>query len=489
MKEFQMHFITDKHIIRTFKLLNAMKAPGSFTLKKLAEITSASDRTLLEDIKKIKVYFGNSIEIQSSNKGYSLKIVSNTKFIENKKALLNEEPLFKIIESIFYNEFYSVLEWSEKLYTTVSTLKNYLSGIKPILNQYDLSLKKDVLDFVGDEINIRKFFYDFYYESDTTPYTVFPSIDVINFSKELKQDYFFDNFTYLSFTEFNYILFIALHRFSVGKTVTPLSKDLFFLKKYVENYFEDFKNNKFEKLIYQHLDLEITSEEKIYLYLQLITKRSVIHLDKETNYVKQFSKWANVSSLAFKYSKLQKSLLEENKSKVLYESFFITIKLRHYYSPVLNQNIQDVTSYAKIKFTEQFLKNKLFIRSYLANQLDLSEKLIDDISANLTLFTNTLCRIYCNETKKIAFIFEGNRFLVQNIIANMPNQLEKNTTHFFPNSNEMSEDYFEKNDIDLIVTNYSEYLLDIDLPTKFVLFDLIPTVADWKNLEYIIYSL
>ncbi len=73
---------------------------------------------------------------------------------------------------------------------------------------------------------------------------------------------------------------------------------------------------------------------------------------------------------------------------------------------------------------------------------------------------DSLKEIHWGAPKNIAFLLEGNYLVCQNIQAMAIKYLGRFQHLFFPNALEMNLDYLEQNHIDLVVTNYSEYVSD-----------------------------
>lgn len=483
MKEFQLKFITDKYVIRTLKILAALQDGEVIPLKELADIVKASDRTLLSDFHKLKNYFSHSINLTSTHTGYSLKIICKKDFVEKKRTLLAYEPLFKILESIFYNELHSITTWGDRLHTTVSTLTKQIARVQPILDDYNLKIEKNPVNFKGNEINIRQFFHDFYYESDITPHTVFPSVAAQEIALNIKREHFFDTYTYISFTEFSYIIFIALQRFSSGKTVQNTNPELLFLEDYVTDHLAKGDFKKIRTLIYNTFNIELTLKESTYLYIQLITRRSTTSRDAEIIFITRFNKWSGTHVLTSEFlSMLNISENTKKYSRVFFESFFTNIQLKHLYAPILNQNLSDVTNFVIDKYSEYFNLSRKFLKKNFEKQLSLSKKQVDDISADLALYTSTLKSTYWGKKTNIAFLFEGNRFISEQIRANTGKYLGSFHNVFFPDVTELSDLYFYHNNINLVVTNYSEYITELDVDTEIILFESIPTSNDWTRL-------
>nr|WP_232844522.1 helix-turn-helix domain-containing protein [Enterococcus innesii] len=83
-----------------------------------------------------------------------------------------------MLENIFMGELKSIDEWTDCLFLSKSTLSKYLRRIHQQLTHFDLTLTLDPVNIVGEEADIRNFFCTFFYETDITPHTVFPSVAV-----------------------------------------------------------------------------------------------------------------------------------------------------------------------------------------------------------------------------------------------------------------------------------------------------------------------
>lgn len=95
---------------------------------------------------------------------------------------------------------------------------------------------------------------------------------------------------------------------------------------------------------------------------------------------------------------------------------------------------------------------------------------------------DSLKEIHWGAPKNIAFLLEGNYLVCQNIQAMAIKYLGRFQHLFFPNALEMNLDYLEQNHIDLVVTNYSEYVSDQLIGNWHLLFKSIPDAEDWNRL-------
>ncbi|WP_231472427.1 helix-turn-helix domain-containing protein [Enterococcus casseliflavus] len=168
MRNFQINFITNTATIRWLKILMAFEKNYQCSTQGLAKISGSTTRTIVTDVTDLKEYFGDCLSIDSSHKGYIFSIKQSAVYLTKKRALIADEILFHIIESIFHNDLYSSSELAEKYHISESTVLRYLRKVQPIFSFYRLEIQTNPICFLGEEINIRKFFHDFYYESEIT---------------------------------------------------------------------------------------------------------------------------------------------------------------------------------------------------------------------------------------------------------------------------------------------------------------------------------
>lgn len=487
MNTFQFQFIFNKQTIRLIQIISAFQHRPSLELKQLSELTNSSIRTVGKDIHQIRHYFGSTIAIISSNKGYTFEIKEKKEFRELRRQLVRKEPMFEIIESIFYSETLTLKEWSQKLFFDEVTLKRYLEKVTPIFKKYNIKISNisKPIDFTGSEINIRKFFYDFYYNSDVTLQTIFPSVAVQEITHNIKSNRLFDEYSYTSFHSFNYILFIALERIKAGKKIgNPFGEKWKILM--------DKQNLGLEltELIQKKYDLLLSDEETMYLYTIFITDRSIYDsIESNRKFIKKFDIFhRETEELTRKYmSDTAFPLGKKMEIILLYQTFFTTVFLKNAISKILNYNLPEVINYAKTEFPLLYQKVYLFLKNNLKECFLLNdEHLLDSISSSLVFFTDSVVRQYWKSGKTIACIIEGPTTLIDSIRSKIFKLFEKDHNLYFPDALEISQKYWLSHNIDMILTNYQEISFDVGEDVEIYVTESIPTNLNWKELQKIL---
>lgn len=480
MKEFQLNFVTNKMSMRWLKILNYLEQNQNCTTGELAKLTNNTTRTIVSDILAIKEYFGSTIEISSSKIGYVFEDREPQNFIAGKRNLIDNEPLFVMLESVFFGEHYSLVEWSERFHISESTLGRYLKGIVPVLKEYNLDINFTPVDLVGEEVDIRTFFHAFYYDSDVTPHTVLPSIAIQNITIDMFGNSDFIDKQFSFFNDFNYWLYITIERCNIGKNIPTLNEELLGLIYQDEN-FDLFK--KINHFIKRHHDTELPEIEIAYIYLLMISRRDMSDIQSNRSFFEKYSNYPAINSLAEVYTEhfFDRSN-DKQRDQILVASFLAAERIKYLITPVMNHNIGDVNTFVLEAYHVTYKQEIDFIKNNQLWKKIFPTKNRNDVCMNLILVSEAIKNIHWRSTKRIAFILEGNHYICQNIKSRFQRLLGPFYTIYFPDSNELSLAYIQEQQIDLVVTNYSEYITDFVVNVDYLLMKAIPDAVDVNRL-------
>ena len=475
MKDFQLKFITNKETVRWLKILHAFERKAIRSVKELAQITTSTTRTIVTDMQEIRAFFRHSVTIETATVGYVFKEKTREDYLKEKRQLLENEPLFQILEGIFQNEIKGIGEWADQLHISESTLLRYLKNVESELSRYRLSFSSRNIDLIGKETDVRSFFHDFYYESETTPHTVFPSIAIQNIAFALQKEHFFSSYPNVSLGDFSYTLMIALER--EGRLVID-SDRIQSLKE--SQAFQLFA--RINEVIEASAGKPLATDDLLYLYVMILCRRSLTDLDGEQRFVREHqpNQAITVTAKLFLDAFGQQST-NLKRDLIFVRSFFTMLSLKEQLSPVTNQNILDVHEVVQEKFPQMYHEFFAFFQEH-HQQVTGGQTPVAEITVMAVLFMDSLQEIHWGTPQNIAFLLEGNSLVCQNIEATAIKYLGRFQQLFFPNALEMNPDYLKKNQIDLVVTNYSEYGDDQLLGNRYLLFKSIPDAEDWNRL-------
>ncbi|MGL9745763.1 hypothetical protein IGK08_002421 [Enterococcus sp. DIV1286c] len=384
-----------------------------------------------------------------------------------------------MIENIFFGHLYNVPELSDQLHLSESTLLRYIKKAQSFLSEFQIKLKTSPIDFHGKEIDIRHFFHSFYSDSDITPHTVFPTLEVKEITAKITEKITLKECAPITFESFNYHLYITLIRFFNGNPIDKLPNNLVILNdEKTQLYSEVMKQT-----ILQYFDSDISPEEKQYIYLVTLCKRSVFDEESEQIFQsiqpqpKEIEEWTN------QFLELAFDTEQEKSTYSLYiRSFFLSTHLKYQLSPILLQNLADITLYSKQKFPCEYHRNETFIQNTLGETYELTLRQLEGISTSLTLLNYTLSLVHARPSKEIIFLLEGNSYIHELIQATAIKYLGHTHRLYFPNRHDTDIDMIRTKKFDILVTNYSEYLVSILMGKTTLLFDTIPTAENWNEL-------
>lgn len=79
-------------------------------------------------------------------------------------------------------------------------------------------------------------------------------------------------------------------------------------------------------------------------------------------------------------------------------------------------------------------------------------------------------------------IFEGNEYVCEYAESIVWKYLGRFHTLYYPDASELSPAYLKEKQIDLLVTNYSEYTMEYLLEVECILLKSFPDATDWNRL-------
>ncbi|MFB8623392.1 helix-turn-helix domain-containing protein [Enterococcus casseliflavus] len=479
MKDLQLKFIVDPTTIRWFRILNLFERTQKATKGQLAKLNEVSERTILTDINKLKEYFSDSAQIVSTNNGYLFEKKNALRFIEQKEKLLQNEILFELLGNVFYGELEDVAELIDRFHISETSFRRYLRQIEPVLKEYGLKLSLTPIDLKGDEANIRKFFKDFYYEGEMTPHTLVPPKEI----HELIYQTFLSKIkeitigTGTSPNEFYYNLYIAIERVRQGKRINVPT-----------NLYKSVRNNKdflnlflIQQRIQKIYQVELCADELCWLFLVTIAKRPFDQIDQDKVFCTQLQRIDSFAHLTENYLKNCSPELYTSEILWIYRAFFLSRYVNHLISPVQNRIMSEIIEKTKHECKESYINNHHFLRSFFAES-GITEDFLEDITASLTLLGERLKEQYLYKSKRIVFLLEGDLYVCQLIRSRVYQYFGDRHQIFFITIPALTEEFLNQEDIDLIVTNYSEYLSEYKVSTNCLLLKTVPDKQDWELL-------
>lgn len=479
MENLQLRFLTNKQTIRWLSILDKLERGRSCSAKQMSDSTRISTRTVIKEMKDIREFFGDTIELTTNNVGYTFKERNYKRYNTLKRQLVAEDPLFVIMKSILEGELHTVEEWAFRFHVSESTMKRHILSVVPVLEEYEIQFSLTPVDLIGPEVNIRKFFKDFYYEVELTPHALLPFEEIQEMVFHLEKALRTTLETNISPTDFRYFLYIMIQRSSSGRNM-PAIETQFVYSEIEKTFLTTLRTNILKTYQYEICDNELTI-----LYIYIMAQRKITQPEVELNYCKRFNAQLFDEGLSREFLKIYDDRLcigdLSDKVTLFLSSYFISTTWMHKLGEIMNKTSSNVIDFCREKFAKEYALTLQFLTE-ASDNMAIGEKYLEDIAVNLVLTVEAIRDIYVRNPHKIAFLLEGSFYVRRVIEAKVLRYLRGYHEIFFPTIEELTQTYFEENKIDLFVTNQEEYITELVDEIDFVVFKAIPDSTDWNHL-------
>ena len=199
----------------------------------LTESLGVSDRIIRDDLHNLK-QLNHIFDIQLLPELVKLRFHKNTGYESITRYFMDNNLSFKIIEALFFHENIDIDELAEELYISTSTLYRRFQSIEnSIKKQYNILIQTNPCRFIGEEKDIRTFFFTFFTEKYGIFEWPFDSILSLDDAVKLVSDVLkiLDlHYDYPLLRHIRYVATIGLHRYKQGRLLnfdqTDLKKDI-----------------------------------------------------------------------------------------------------------------------------------------------------------------------------------------------------------------------------------------------------------------------
>lgn len=160
----------DKKLQRWLQLLALLEESLILSGKEIAQELATTRRTLITDVSELNDQFARTMKISGDEHGYRLCLFNPNQYYQKKSQLLEKEPLFFLVKGILFGKQQPTKAWTQSLGVNVTTFHRCKKQLTHCLEHYQLRLTKNgPIAILGEEINIRRFYYDLYYETQFLP--------------------------------------------------------------------------------------------------------------------------------------------------------------------------------------------------------------------------------------------------------------------------------------------------------------------------------
>ncbi|MDA9470585.1 helix-turn-helix domain-containing protein [Enterococcus sp. 5H] len=415
--------------------------------------------------------------IEFKNKTVLKRIADSSIIKENIKKLLNDQPLPIIIESIFNGSLETITHYCEKLYISVSSIRQLLTLLKKVLKEFDLTISTNPINIIGNEISIRYFYFQ-YFRYTQENLSIFSNSSHLDFIYHIIREISIDYGSVLStdYYRLSHWLLIVETRINQGHTVS-ISSDTF-------NFYKD-KDSfiRFKKAVNRYffpskLREKITPSEILFAYL--IRLDSLTYEDPKyyftDDYYIELKKFEKLTSLFFKQAKL--SIASHNVLKNILEAFLVNLTNLSNLSPLFQTTSSQLLNLAQKKHPNTL---KLWTEILISDGTFLYP---DQLAVKLTLITSAKMQVLTK--KNILFSLTGDPSTIIYYREMARKNVPKDMNCFFLFNQPLTEDILYHLNIDICIFNFP---LSHSLgPVELIQLSYNPSDSEWTELLHTLHK-
>ncbi|WP_430535247.1 helix-turn-helix domain containing protein [Listeria rocourtiae] len=484
MNHFFLQLIAEKKVRRQIKVLQKIyDAKFPITVDEIAEDLDISKRTLSRDIKDIEHSFPEQ-EVLELNTVYGYSI-SHSHYVDDLIVRISEEsPLLLIVNGVFQGEFKSIDEWADELFISTSTLNRYLSYLKNILKEFKLELSLTPIAFIGEEVNIRHFFFNFFYNMNDISTISHPTEAEYELHKKALAGY--DEITKISNTLQHrralYWIMVVNTRIKQGHFI-KINPELKKLQKQMDTYRVIAQ---LAEILIPILEAAGVPEDEI-VYMDLLTMDTYVYSGDKV--LSGFHTEAEMDAVdAFLMKSFQELGLGSPKKNELavFIAYLRNQILLSKLTPLFQKNVFEVNRFIKNRHSALFYKWTELLENDPIKQIAKIEY-VEDIAVNLAMFTHYFA--YNQQLKKrkrhILFTFDGpNAYL--NYLTTLVEKFNiKNIEITLITNHHATNKIVEELNVDVVVCNYKDdnEILNCEIYKT----ERVPTEYDWEQIRSIVF--
>ncbi|MGL9768954.1 helix-turn-helix domain-containing protein [Enterococcus sp. DIV0806c] len=267
------HLVMADKTKRWLVLLATLEEEEHVIAHTLIEQTGFGRRTIIEDMKAIKYYFGERIQLIGDEKGYHFSFLDPKGYYEKKQALLDKEKLFLLVDQLAAGKCLNNHQWMAYLDVSSASFQRMKRQLQTLMTTYyGIKLESKTNQLWGEEAGIRQFLYDFYFTLPLYPRVLSEHIQDLYQEKVAIQD----GPWHLDETLFNQWLKLAKQRVDQGHCLQ-----------------DQVTHEQLQTTLIQALDQQVRvalpGSEKAALFLLSLDERQFLNPMTQQDFIRTFS--------------------------------------------------------------------------------------------------------------------------------------------------------------------------------------------------------
>lgn len=252
-----------------------------YTVSEISERLEMNQRTvqryLADLLDKIEDYNDDKIQLHTAkNKGVLLEVKLGADVLNFELYLLEDNVTIMLMKAVFFEEFISVKKFAMDHFLSETTIRRSLKQFQELMEPYEIGLKRETYEIVGQEEQVRMFLYCLFwriYQGAMWPFDIVDRNTVTEASERLSSTLRL-NLTHVQKKQVEYILAINIIRIRKRHTVKVKSQWEDYLD--LENDYNSFVEM---KTIFDSLNIH--TEGEVYFFYLITETRSKIYDNTE----------------------------------------------------------------------------------------------------------------------------------------------------------------------------------------------------------------
>ena len=483
--------IYDKQLKRSLNILEILyKAKHAVTMKELQEKLNISLKSVLPSLEFTKTLLPDNIELTVSEKIVSLHQHDTSQPIDSALIEIAKSTIpYQILKHIFYDGDILIAELAEMLFVSESSLRIYIKHMNRTMTFFGLSISFRDVKLLGDETNIRYFFYAYFSEFQE----LFVSVcaDELEYFSGLYKNMrkmqleYDDKLIHYSYQQISRWLFIVRDRLELGKFVSVKKS----LAKRIQSHpsFKNFKDIYESEITKTLTSPNIPISEVIWAYV--VSFNSIIYTN-DKNHLLYHDK-LDSKSCQNKLAAVLKNVINTlGVNDEDYEDFFaihmaylLNLSLLTEISPIFQLGSDSIKNYV-VGNLEYLYTTWLGALSRLQHDKIFTITNSYSIASQLAMISSQFIYRQKTQVKKILFSFEGESgfavYLETLAKALVPEGVEALFVYNVP----INSKTIEKTKPDIFVCNYQ--VNEKFDNCKMLRLSYVPLTQEWKLLKELI---
>lgn len=481
---------TDKQYKRQMLLLAYLKKiKKTVSVQELAKELKCTPPTLRKDLKDLNLKLPAHYHLNYQKREgvrFTSPIGGSVDFAI--LALGKQSISFRIIENVFLNRVLTLHQVARQLFISESTLRKTITHVNRILKEFRLSLTSKNIDIIGSEVDIRYFFFSFYF--DFKDQVVIAKEDDLakKIYKELLKSARQSNATHLHFNYTYAIIWIQivkqrLHSRNFVRLAPGIVEGISKQKRFQP--FHQIFSQLFLTVFNHKVDL---LEESVWMYQSCLHCISYTDLSDAAEYVyrRDVSEKLVNEVNQFLLPILPMSLVNSSAIEKM-QSYLINMRLLHEITPLFGKVSAPLKSYIQQTDSQMYLRwcEQLYQQDFFPEDTTVY---IEDVAVSLTLFQKGLVIEQPMNHQRILFSFHGETGYDDYLILRSKKLINKSIQAEYCVSQVITKQLIEEKEIGLVICNYPLPTIET-FACRIIRLSYIPSNIEWEELRTIIQEL